>query len=342
MHEGAYYWFGEHKIGGKAGNAAHVGVHCYQSADLYNWTDCGVALAVNDEPTSDIVGGCVIERPKVIYNGRTRQFVMWFHLELKDVPKYRAARSGVAVSESPVGPYRYLYSLRPNAGHWPVNVGEEQKSPLGAAAFGTPFGGGSSPEYDKERVFRRDFACGQMARDMTLFVDDDGRAYHLHASEENGALHISQLSDDYLRPAGRYSRAFAGRFMEAPAICKHEGRYYLIASGCTGWAPNAARSAVAENILGPWTELGNPWEGPEERIAISYDSQPTHILPVEGKRGAFIFMGDRWRPENAIDGRYIWQPIEFRDGLPTLRWRDRWDLSVFSLTPPQQRPTARG
>ena len=27
FHEGCYYWFGEHKIAGAAGNAAHVGVH---------------------------------------------------------------------------------------------------------------------------------------------------------------------------------------------------------------------------------------------------------------------------------------------------------------------------
>ena len=28
LHEGLYYWFGEHKIAGPAGNAAHVGVSC--------------------------------------------------------------------------------------------------------------------------------------------------------------------------------------------------------------------------------------------------------------------------------------------------------------------------
>jgi hypothetical protein len=41
-----FYWFGEHKIAGEAGNVAHVGVHCYTSTDLYNWKDAGIALAV--------------------------------------------------------------------------------------------------------------------------------------------------------------------------------------------------------------------------------------------------------------------------------------------------------
>ncbi len=47
LHDGdTYYWFGEHKTEGTAGNNALVGVHCYSSKDLYNWKDEGVALSV--------------------------------------------------------------------------------------------------------------------------------------------------------------------------------------------------------------------------------------------------------------------------------------------------------
>ena len=84
-----------------------------------------------------------------------------------------------------------------------------------------------------------------MARDMTLFVDEDGSAYHIYASEANGALHISQLSGDFLKPAGKFIRLFPGRFHEAPAMMKRGGRYFLITSGCTGWTPNAARLSAA-------------------------------------------------------------------------------------------------
>jgi hypothetical protein len=38
----------------------------------------------------------------------------------------------------------------------------------------------------------------------------------------------------------------------------------------------------------------------------------------------------RWNPANAIDGRYVWLPIEFRHGVPMLGWRDQWDLSCFT------------
>jgi len=277
------YWFGEHKIEGGAGNVAQVGVHCYSSRDLYNWKDEGIALAVSDDPKSDIAKGCILERPKVIYNKKTRKYVMWFHLELKG-QGYGAARTGVAAADKATGPYKFIESFRPD---------------------------------------------NQESRDMTVFVDDDGKAYLLHASEGNSTLHISLLTDDYLKTAGKYVRAFEGRFMEAPAVFKYKGKYYFIASGCTGWAPNAARSAVADKITGPWKELGNPWIGPKDQCDISFNSQPTYILPVPGKRDAFIFLADRWRPDNAIDGRYVWLPIQFEGDRPVIKWMDQWDLGVF-------------
>lgn len=290
FHAGTYYWFGEHKIEGKAGNVAHVGVRVYSSTDLYNWTDEGIALAVSKDPGSDIAEGCILERPKVVYNAKTRKFVMWFHLELKG-QGYKAARSGVAVADRMTGPYTFLKSFRPD---------------------------------------------DSMARDQTLFVDDDGKAYHLYASEENLTLHIAQLSDDYLAPSGKYVRAFEGRYMEAPAICKRQGKYYFLGSGCTGWAPNAARSAVADSMFGPWTELDNPCVGvnPTNGMgpAKTFGGQSTFILPVQGKPDAFIAMFDIWKPDNAIDGRYAWLPMEFSNDGFSIPWENEWDLSTFDQT----------
>ncbi len=280
--DGVYYWFGEHKVEGRLGNKAMVGVGCYSSTDLCSWENEGIALpVVMDHPDHELTQGCVLERPKVIRNQTTGEYVMWFHLELKD-QGYTAARAGVAVSDCPTGPYTYLGSMRPDE---------------------------------------------SMSRDMTLHVDGDQAAYHIYASEENATLHISRLTDDYRAPSGEFKRVFENRSIEAPAILRHGGRYYFIASGCTGWAPNEARSAVADSIWGPWEELGNPCVGPHAEL--TFLAQSTYVLPVRGKPGAFIFMADRWRPENAIDGRYVWLPIQFRDGRLVIEWMDEWDLSLF-------------
>lgn len=334
FHEGVYYWYGEHKIEGKAGNSAHVGVHVYSSRDLYNWKDEGVALAVSDDPASDITKECVLERPKVIFNAKTNKYVMWFHLELKG-KGYSAARSGVAVADKPAGPFTYLHSERPDAGVWPVNVTDEQKASLQTIdqMKGVTFSGGPNPDTPKHAILARDFAGGQMARDMTLFVDDDQKAYHIFASEENSTLHISLLSDDYLSHAGKNVRVFENRWCEAPAICKRQGRYWMITSGCTGWAPNAARSAVASSIWGPWQELENPCQGvnPSTRLGAekTFGGQSTYILPVMGKRDAFIALFDIWKPDNAIDGRYVWLPVRFTGAGFTIPWANTWDLGAF-------------
>ena len=148
-----------------------------------------------------------------------------------------------------------------------------------------------------------------MARDMTIFVDDDGTAYHIYASEENSTLHIAELTPDYTAHTGRYIRLFEGRFHEAPSICKRGGKYYMITSGCTGWAPNAARSMVTDSIFGEWKELGNPCTGPG--ADKTFGAQSTYILQVPDRPDTYIFMADRWRPADAIDGRYVWLPLQF-------------------------------
>ena len=264
-HEGVTWWFGEHKVAGEIGNTAQVGVHVYSSRDLHRWKDEGIALAVSDDPRHELARGCIIERPKVVHNRATGRFVMWFHYEPAGA-SYDGARSGVAVADAPAGPYRFLRTLRPDAGVWPLDVPADQRHPLSpaeAAHVATlQLTGGAVPYYPRQLLFRRDFAGGQMARDMTLFVDDDGTCFHLYASEDNGTLHLSQLAHDYESHAGRYVRLFPGGFHEAPALMKARGRYFLFTSGCTGWAPNAARVSVADSIWGPWEELGSAWLGP--------------------------------------------------------------------------------
>jgi hypothetical protein len=319
---GVYYWFGEHKIAGSAGNTAHIGVHVYSSTDLYNWKDAGIALPVSSDPKNDLADGCILERPKVIKCAKTGKYVMWFHLETKG-HGYDSARAGVAVADHPAGPYIYLNSFRLNAGTWPENATPEMKN--------IPAPGSSS----KPTWLQRDFSGGQMSRDMTLFVDDDGFAYHITSSEDNNTLLISRLNDDYTKCSGRYVEALPKGLNEAPALFKHHGKYYLLTSGCSSWAPNSARLAVADSIWGPYTRIGNPCQGvnPDNKLGPekTFGGQSTYVLPLAGQPDCLIAMFDIWKPNDAIDGRYVWLPVQFQDEKPIIRWIKPWDLSVFGI-----------
>lgn len=330
FHNNTYYWYGEHKIEGDSGNKAQVGVHVYSSNNLSDWDDKGIALkVVENDDNHDIAKGCILERPKVIFNPKTGKFVMWFHLERKN-RGYDDARSGVAVSDTPEGPFTFIASFRPDAGFWPLNVQDFHKLPVADSIKSAYCGGkGCLPAHpDSLNLLGRDFKNGQMARDMNLFKDDDGKAYLIYSSEENSTLHISELSEDYLSTSGKYARFFANRYMEAPVVFKtSNGKYFFMGSDCTGWKPNAARSATSESIWGPWTELGNPCIGADS--LTTFESQSTFILPVQGKQDVFIYMGDRWKPENPIDGRYIWLPVELNDNNFKIRWIDKWNINAI-------------
>ncbi len=327
IYNDTYYMFGEHKGSGNAGYVANDGVRCYSSKNLKDWKDEGIALAVVDDESSDIAKGCILERPKVIYNEKTGKFVMWFHLELKG-QGYVAARTALAVADKVTGPYTFVKSLRPCAGVWPLNFSEEQKNAEYDYAMDRWTDEGTVAVVNGMYV-KRDFEGGQMSRDMTLWVDDDGKAYHIAASEENGTLHICELTDDYMDFTGKYVRVFPDANNEAPAIFKYNDKYYMISSGCTGWNPNAARLSVADSIMGEWKYLGNPCRGEKRQINTTFYSQSTYIIPVIGKENAFIYWGDRWKSSNLIDSRYIMLPILFEDGQPVLRWYDEWTMDVF-------------
>ena len=199
----------------------------------------------------------MIERPKVIYNSGTKKYVMWMHIDRDD---YGYARAGVAVSDKPQGPFRYLGSMRPN---------------------------------------------GQMSRDMTVFQDDDGRAYLVYTSENNNTMQVCRLSADYLSPTAVYRRILIGQRREAPAVFKASGKYYLITSLCSGWDPNAATVAVADSMLGEWVQGGNPCVGPGAEV--TYGAQSTYVLPLAGNR--FLFMADRWNKTDLEKSGYLWLPF---------------------------------
>ena len=89
----------------------------------------------------------------------------------------------------------------------------------------------------------------------------------------------------------------------------------MIASGCTGWAPNAARLFSSSSIWGPWTQHPNPCRG--EGAEKTFGGQSTFVLELPNEE--FLFMADIWKPESLMYSGYLWLPIGFDEaGMPFL------------------------
>ena len=130
-----YVWTGENKTNGHLGNSVAV----YVSDDLHQWEYKGDVLrtiesreALDEDPYfSELYRNCseaekdniyacintnaVLERPKMLYNEATETYVIWFHSDdatEKNSYKYDVGMAGVAVSDSPFGPFRFLRRQR--------------------------------------------------------------------------------------------------------------------------------------------------------------------------------------------------------------------------------------
>ncbi|CAN02274.1 conserved hypothetical protein [Clavibacter michiganensis subsp. michiganensis NCPPB 382] len=344
-----YYWYGEDRSNGYASSP---GVHVYSSHDLEAWTDEGLALRAMSSPdqfdadpyfaglygdldadaraavyedlgTVPAAGStrpaAILERPKVVHNAATGQWVMWIHTDgptATSDAQYAKATAGVAVADSPTGPFRYIRDHRLH------------EAPPG------------EPDYQPESK--------GMARDMNLFVDDDGTAYIVYSSEENYSLYISKLDADYTAlatgPADAvkgvdFTRPYVGAHREAPVLFKSHGTYYLITSGATGWNPNPASYATATDILGTWTDRGNPAQG--DGAGTTFGSQSTSVIPIDPENGRFAYMGDRWTPDDLANAPYIWLPLSFGEGgSMTLANPGTWSVRDIPAYAPWEVTTA--
>lgn len=268
-----WYWYGENKgapnTQGKD-RVDFIGISCYSSDNLLDWHYEGLALKATEPGSGHILEPKnVVERPKVVYNKNTKQFVMWMHV---DTPDYVYAGIGVAVSKTPTGPFEFLYSEQPNR---------------------------------------------QDSRDMTLFVDTDETAYLVHSSNWNKTLDIARLTDDYLKTDGFYISVLVDQEREAPALFHKDGMYYMITSGCTGWAYNSALYAECPFVLGKWKLIDNPCESQGYRD--TFKGQSSYIFEKDGQ---YYLMLDHWIPENLQESGYSILPIEFEKGRLVVRWSD--------------------
>jgi hypothetical protein len=296
FYEGLYYWYGSHKIEGRTESQSNeAGVRCYTSKDLYNWENAGMLLSKSTEGMDpEVADAGILDRPKVAFNDKIGRFLLYFKLY---PPTAKGGNTGTRVGY--------------------VGVAESE-SPLGPFEYRGRFLAANSDEG---------------SGDFAIFKEN-GRIHHITVRKPDKWLYCGRMSEDGLRPDGPYVQMEGiERATEAPAVIKHEDKYYLLGSGSSGWKPNAARMFVADQLIGPYAALGNPCEGENSHNGLgpekTFGGQSCNILTVPDRESAYIAMFDIWKPRDAINSGHIWLPMEIHSDGVRIEWRDRWDLSFF-------------
>lgn len=80
--DGVYTWYGENKEKTDGQNGIWTwGIRAYQSRDLLNWTDRGLIIPpVTDDPASNLAPQKHVDRPHILKNPVTGQYVCWLKL----------------------------------------------------------------------------------------------------------------------------------------------------------------------------------------------------------------------------------------------------------------------
>ena len=163
---------------------------------------------------------------------------------------------------------------------------------------------------------------GHQSRDMTLFEDDNGSAYLIHEDRARG-VGIVQLSPDYTTVDHEVALIHHG--YEAPAVVKRDGVYYLLGSFMSGWDDNDNQYSTATSMEGPWSD----WKNVGVAGTKTYHSQTASILTLKGSKTTnYVYLGDRWKPKNLSDSRYVWLPLYVGNGNMSLGPERPWTINV--------------
>jgi hypothetical protein len=171
---------------------------------------------------------------------------------------------------------------------------------------------------------------GANTGDMSVFKDDDGKAYFAWEIWDNGKTtqSLALMAPDYISLQKKI-QTWPNSDREAEMIMKRRGRYYYLTSKMVGIDPSETQYFTAPAIEGPWTTNLVPVIAPGDADRNSWDTQCDFVYRFKGTEDTVqMYAGDRWkRPHPARSGDYVWLPISFtpKDSVVVNYYQD-WEV----------------
>ena len=315
--EGTFYWYGENKEGVTDEKVLwHNGVRMYSSKDLYNWKDEGVICATHPEdPESPLHPYSKMDRPHILYNDKTKKFVLWMKIMGEGG---REQYMATATSDKITGPFRIV---------------NEKLHP----------GGMNSGDFDL--VKREDgSACivfGRVHSDMIVIdLTDDYLDTTLTHS-----VHLPRKCPPYVREApavfhrqGKHYIITSGttaKFPNASETVRYDdihGEWEELGDPFVGDVKRTSFDSQVSCVFKyPYADdlyiaMADRW------LTDLSDDRPdiaaifAAIFDPDIKSDLADFPLYSLTAKNTSLADYVWLPVKFVDGVPKIEWLDEWTV----------------
>ncbi|MBN2294155.1 MAG: family 43 glycosylhydrolase, partial [Pirellulales bacterium] len=291
-----FYWYGTCYEGnprflfGPPAAGLQRDFNVYSSKNLVDWKYEGVCLEFPKKGPNPF-GRTTSHRPNVLYNAKTKKYVMWFFICLD----YPGVLLHVAVADNPMGPFKILgprYSGEKSHG-WAQDLG----------------------------LFKDDDGRGY------LVYDDGHRNIRVDLLSDD-YTESSYNTVIALKSHGKPPVHETGIAYEGAAMIKYKGKYIVAGSGVVGANNSETCYAVADSPLGSYKEMGRMSEQKTWNSQISnfvYIKESDKVFAICDQWFVGPHGVDRNMP--ADRSRQLWLPIDFNPetGVAKMLHVEKWD-----------------
>jgi hypothetical protein len=320
-----FYWYGENKEKTLPGSGVwHWGVRAYSSKDLYNWKDEGLILPPDEhDKTSPVHPSQGMDRPHVLYNDRTGQYVMWIKIMGKRDADYYVQYMTIAVADRLLGPYTIIKTIHPLG----MNSGD----------FDLVMNQSDHKAYIYFERVHSELICADLTDDFTGVT-----GYYSSHFPRRQPPFVREAPAFFMRKGRMYliTSGTTGYFpnpSEAASADLFHGPWTLLGDPHVGDAEHTSfRSQVTSVFKHPkkkdlYIALADRWLTDLPQKIPDIPGVFEAMFSREGKKPPITKEEmEGLSAQNTSLAGYVWLPIRFTgDGRPFIQWLDEWKTEDF-------------
>lgn len=326
-----YYWYGENKEktkGGPFNTIWHYGVRCYESSDLYNWTDKGLIIPPHvDDLNSPLHPTYCMDRPHIVYCDKTKKYVAWLKIMSGTTSQFMS----IMQADNFLGPYEFVHKM-----YKPLNMDTGDFTLVKDEDTNKAYFIFDRPHFEIVTATLSDTYTECTGEYSEHYVD-----LHPPFSRE-APTYFKRGNKHYLITSGTTGyypnpsqvcvfEDFHGEYKDLgdPCINDKDKTSFYSQFTCVLNMPNTDKYIAMADMwkptaFGKWftrkyySLVEKAMASDRHKDITTPDRSPKPEASLSGKLIKHI--------ENTSIARYVWLPIKWENDKPTISWYDEWKL----------------